>query len=212
VLDRAAGCAARAKDYQRAMELAKSIPLAPFSIRRQMAILFEQGKFGQLIEWFADRPGQGTLHLSCICPETEMVMADALYYRGIAYAETGDLKGAETDMRTMVDKGPRLNYSPGPTILDLSWKRLGDFYRTFLKDDAKALEAYEHVIDRMTVFRSDSPMAKPPLLGDSAVLAAATEAACDILRQQGNEEEARKLQADLLKAQAEAQELKQGSR
>jgi hypothetical protein len=90
------------------------------------------------------------------------IMADALYYRGIAYAETGDLKAAETDMRTVVDKGPRLNYSPGPTILDLSWERLGAF--------------------------------------------------CRILRQQGNEEEARKLQADLLKAQAEARKLKQGNR
>jgi hypothetical protein len=177
-----------------------------------MAILFEQRKFGELIELFADRPGQGALYLSWICPETETVMADAHFYRGIAYAETGDLKAAETDMRTMVDKGLRLDYSPGPTILDLSWKRLGDFYRTFLKDDAKALEAYKHVIDRMTVFRSDRPMAKPPLLGDSAVLAAATEAACDILSQQGDEDAARKLQADLLKAQAEARKLKRGSR
>jgi hypothetical protein len=38
VLDRAAGCAARAKDYQRAMELAKSIPLAHFSVRRQVIV------------------------------------------------------------------------------------------------------------------------------------------------------------------------------
>jgi len=94
-----------------------------------------------LIEWFADRPGQGALHLSWLCPETEMVMADALYYRGIAYAETGDLEAAETDMRTMVDKETRLNYSPGPTILDLSRKRLGDFCRTFLEDEARKLQA-----------------------------------------------------------------------
>jgi len=142
---------------------------------------------------------------------TEMVMADALYCRGIAYAETGDLKGAESDRRTMVDKGTRLGYSPGATILDLSWKRLGDLYRTFLKDDFKALEAYKHVIDRTTVFRSDRPMTRPPLLAGSSVLAAATEAACDILRQQGNEKEARKLQANSLKAQAEGRKLKQGN-
>jgi len=141
VLDRAAECAAGGKDYQRALELAKRIPLPPFSIRRQMAILVEQRRFGELIEWFADRPGQGALHLSWLCPETEMVMADALYYRGIAYAETGDLEAAETDMRTMVDKETRLNYSPGPTILDLSRKRLGDFCRTFLEDEARKLQA-----------------------------------------------------------------------
>ena len=146
VLDRAAQCAVRLKDYERAMELAKSIPLGPLSIRRQMAILFEQRNFGELTELFADRPGQGTLHLSWICPETEMVMADALHYRGIAYAESGDLKAAEAELRTMVTKGNRLDYTPGDTVLAVAWKRLGDFYRTRLREDAKALDAYRQTL------------------------------------------------------------------
>ena len=204
VLDRAALCADRLNNYGKAMELAKRITLKPLSVRRQMALMAERGKSAELLKAFADRPGHGTPHLSWFCPETEMVLADALYYRATAYAETGDLNAAEKELRTMVDKGRKLGYSPGPTVLDLSWKRLGDFYRDRLKDDAKALEAYGHVIDRMTVFRHDRPMPKPVLSGNSEVLVAATEAACGILHRQGKESEARKLRLGLLKAQAKA--------
>ena len=142
VLDRAAQCAAGARNHARALEIAKSIPLAPFAIRRQMAILVEQGRFAEVITSFSDQALGSRLHLTWLCPETEEVMGDGLYYRAIAYAETGALRAAEADMRTMVDKGNRLGYSPGPTVLAVAWKRLGDFYRTRLKDDTKALEAY----------------------------------------------------------------------
>ena len=104
----------------------------------------------------------------------------------------------------MVDKGKKLGYSPGATVLDLCWKRLGDFYRDRLKDDAKALEAYRHVTDRTTVFRHDRPMPKPVLSGRSEVLVAATEAACGILRRQGKDSVADGLKRSLVKAQAEA--------
>jgi hypothetical protein len=76
-----------------------------------------------------------------------MVMADALYYRAVAYAESGDLKAAEDDMRIMVTKGTRLGYTPGDTVLAVAWKRLGDFYRTRSKDDAKALDAYRKALE-----------------------------------------------------------------
>jgi len=185
VLDRAAQCAARMKDYGRAMELAKSIPLAPFAIRRQMAVLVEQKKFADLIKTFSNQAMASSPHLAWFCPETEEVMADGLYFRGIAYAETGDLKAAETDIRTMVDKGNRLVYSPGDTVLAVAWKRLGDFYRTRLKDDAKALEAYRKALEAKS----------NPEIRD--VLKAAAGSAADILRKQGRNEEARKLeQAD----------------
>lgn len=148
VLDRAAQCAVRLKDYDRAMELAKCIPLEPFAVRRQMAILVEQKKFAELVKSFSNQAmGGRDPHLSWICPEDEMVMADALYYRAIAYAESGDLKAAEDDMRTMVTKGSRLGYSPGDTVLAVAWKRLGDFYRTRLRDDAKALDAYRKALE-----------------------------------------------------------------
>ena len=204
VLERAARCADRLGDYEQAMALAERIPLKPFSARRRMAFMAKRRKFGELLEAFADRPGHGTPHLSWLCPETELVLADALYYRGMAYAETGDPEAAEKQLRTMVDKGQKLGFSPGPTVLDLSWKRLGDFYRDHLKDDAKALDAHAKVIDRKTVFHHDRPLAKPILSGNSEVLAAAAEAACGILRRQGKEDGSRKVRVTTLKAQAEA--------
>ncbi|MBN1442923.1 MAG: hypothetical protein JXA90_09445, partial [Planctomycetes bacterium] len=150
VLDRAARCAARATDYARAMEIAKSIPLAPFAMRRQMAILVEQEKYAELIESFSEQAMGNSIHLTWCCPETEEVMADGLHHRSIAYAETGDLKAAEADRRAMVEKGDRLGYSPGPTVLAVAWKRLGDFYRTRLSDDARALEAYRKALETKT--------------------------------------------------------------
>ena len=148
VLDRAAQCAVCLKDYKRAMDLAKSIPLEPLAVRRQMAILVERKKFAELVDAFSNQAMGGRVpHTSWTCPEDEMVMADALHYRGIAYGELGDLTAAEADLRTMVDKGDQLGYTPGDSVLAVAWKRLGDFYRTRLKDDAKALDAYRKALE-----------------------------------------------------------------
>jgi len=204
VLGRAAWCADRMNHYADAMALAGRIPLKSLSIRCRMALMVKRGRYAEVLRAFADRPGRGTPHLNWFCPETEMPLADALYYRAIAYAETGDLKTAETELRIMVDKGKKLSYSPGATVLDICWKRLGDFYRDRLKDDAKALDAYRHVTERTTVFRRDRPMPKPVLSGNSDVLAAATEAACEILRRHGKDGEARRLERDVGEARARA--------
>ena len=141
-----AECAARLKNYDRAMELAKSIPLEPFAIRRQMAIPAERRELPNYRR-SRTRRWEAESRTSWICPETEHVMADALYYRGIAYAESGDLKAAEADLLTMVTKGDQLGYTPGDSVLAVAWKRLGDFYRTWLKDGAKALDAYRKTLE-----------------------------------------------------------------
>jgi tetratricopeptide (TPR) repeat protein len=113
-----------------------------------MAILVEQKKFAELIKSFSNEAmGGAAPQTSWICPEDETVMADALYYRGIAYAEMGDLQAAEADLRTMVTKGNPLDYTPGDTVLAVAWKRLGDFYRTKLRDDAQALDAYRKALE-----------------------------------------------------------------
>jgi len=204
LLDCAAQCADRLDDFDQALALAKRIPTPVLSCRRQMARLHSRGKFAELIGQFADQRGRGTFHLNWRCPDDERPLADVLYYRGIAYAEIGELKQAEKDLRIMVDKGLRLGYSPGPSLLDLSWKRLGDFYRDYLKDDAKALESYAQVLSRTTVYHAERPMPKPVLSGSSEVLGSATKAACAILRRQGKEGEARKWEIALRRAQEEA--------
>ena len=103
----------------------------------------------------------------------------------------------------MNDKRAQLQYRCGEAIHDLTWLRLGDFYRQHLKDEARALEAYLHVCNRTTWAPWGAPP-KPVSTGASDTLVKATRAASEILRKQGKPEEARKLEADLLKAQAEA--------
>ncbi len=63
LLKRAAMCANRLNDDEKTMGLAKRILLKAFSIRRQMAFMGERGKYAELLEAFADRPGHGTLKL-----------------------------------------------------------------------------------------------------------------------------------------------------
>jgi len=130
-------------------------------------------------------------------------MADLFYYRSIAYAETGDLESAETDLQIMNEKRQQLTYRSGEAIHDLAWLRLGDFYRERLQDENKALEAYQNVIDRTTwTFWGRPP--KPVARGADATLERATEAAADILRRKGREDEIPALQLNLLQARAEA--------
>jgi hypothetical protein len=118
---------------------------------------------------------------------------------------TNNLAAAEADLKVMVEKREKLQYSPGEGIHELAWLRLGDFYRNCLKDDDRALHAYAHVLDRkmLAPYRLNV-IDKPAFTGHSEALVAATRAAGEILRKQGKEAEALKLQFSLLKAQAEA--------
>lgn len=206
LLDQAALCANRLKQYDQAMTLAKQIPLKPFSVRRQMAIMLEQQKYTELLATFSDKAMGGfSFHLSWHYPELEDVMADLFYYRSIAFIQTNDLKSAEADLKTMVDKRNTLQYSPGEAIHELALLRLGDFYRMQLKDDKRAMEIYNSIIDRtMQAPYRLNIINKPAFTGGTESLAAATKAASEILRKQGKEGEAIKLQISLLKAQAEA--------
>jgi hypothetical protein len=130
-------------------------------------------------------------------------MADLYYYRSVAYVHMNDLAAAEADLRIMNDKRAQLAYRSGEAIHDRVWLQLGDFYRTHLKDDDRALEAYKNVCDRTTWATWGRPQ-KPVSTGGSETLVAATKAASEILRKQGKLDEVRKLQFNLLKAQAEA--------
>jgi hypothetical protein len=136
-------------------------------------------------------------------PELEDVMADLYYYRALAYIDTGNLTEAEADLREMNDKRTQLSYRCGEAIHDLTWLRLGDFYRTHLRDNARALEAYLNVCNRTTWAPWGSPT-KPVSTGGSETLVKATRAASEILRKQGKLGEVRKLESNLAEAQAEA--------
>ena len=132
-----------------------------------------------------------------------MASPDLYYYRSLAYVHTNNLTAAEADLKIMNDKRTQLSYRSGEAIHDRVWLQLGDFYRTQLKDDDRALEAYRNVCDRTTWAFWGRPL-KPAARGADRTLVAATKAASEILRKQGKLDEVRKLQFSLLKAQAEA--------
>jgi hypothetical protein len=173
-------------------------------MQRQMQLMLEQEQYAELLDTFThDSMGGRNFHLSFVYPEQEDVMADLYYYRSLAYVHTNDLASAEADLKIMNDKRTQLSYRSGEAIHDRVWLRLGDFYRTHLKDDDRALAAYTNVCDRITWAPWGRPP-KPASTGNSETLVAATEAACEILSKQGRLEEVSKLQFNLLKAQAEA--------
>ena len=73
----------------------------------------------------------------------------------------------------------------------------------YLQDDDKALEAYLNVCSRTTWAPWGIPD-KPILTGAGETLVQATEAACDILREQGKLDKMKELKSSLKKAQADA--------
>lgn len=204
VLGKASLCAEGLKDFDQAMRLARDIPIAPLAMLRQMQLMVAQKQYAALLDTFADsKMGGRSFCLSFTYPEQEDVMADLYYYRSLAYIHTGDLAAAEADLKIMNDKRAKLSYRCGEAIHDLTWFRLGDFYRTQLKDENRALEAYLNVCNRTTWAAWGNPP-KPVSTGGSETLVKATKAASDILCKQGKVEEASQLQFNLLKAQAEA--------
>ena len=204
VLEKASLCAQKLKDYDKAMQLAKEIPVAPLSMHREMQLMLEQEQYDALLAAFTQKAmGGRNFHQSFMYPEQEDVMADLYYYRALAYIHASNLEAAEADLKVMSDKRRQLQYRSGEAIHDLTWLRLGDFYRTHLKDDDKALEAYLNVCDRTTWAPWGTPQ-KPVLTGAGETLAKATEAACDILRKQGKLDKVKQLQSNLAKAQADA--------
>jgi hypothetical protein len=144
-----------------------------------------------------------SFHLSLRYPELEDVMGDLFYYRSIAYAQTTNRVAAEADLRVMNEKRTTLAYSSGEAIHEVAWLRLGDFYRTQLKDDTRALAAYSNILTRTMVspYRMNI-ISKPAFTGGSATLVAATRATCEILRQRGQADEAKGWELSLIKAQA----------
>ncbi len=203
-LQQASFCAGRLKDSVRAMELAKEIPIKPISMHRQMQLMLEQKQYAALVDAFNQKQlGGRNFHQSYTYPELEDLMSDLYYYRSIAYQETGDLAAAEADLKIMNEKRAQLQYRSGESIHDLVWLRLGDFYRTQLKDDERALAAYNNVLDRMTWAQWGHPQ-KPASTGGTETIVAATKAASEILTKQGKTDEVKKLQYNLLLAQAEA--------
>jgi predicted negative regulator of RcsB-dependent stress response len=126
-LQQATECVDLSKQYDRAMELAKKIPIAPLSKACQIKVMENTGKWKEIVENFKDED---------IISWPESVNGEAFMARGMAYAGMKDGKNAEEDMKKAVDL--LMNDSSKGWALIV----LGNIYRGLLNDDAKAIETY----------------------------------------------------------------------
>ncbi|MFA7157997.1 MAG: right-handed parallel beta-helix repeat-containing protein [Kiritimatiellia bacterium] len=204
LLEQAAMCANRLKQYDRAIAIATNIPIKSLSARCQMRIMAENGKYSELLAKFADKPGAGTPLLTWQYPEQDDLLVDVYSYRAVAYAESNDFAKAEAELRVMLNAQTNIGMFSSPGIVDMAWAKLGDFYHKYQKDDAKAMAAYTNAITRSRANSYGVLTPKPVLLGNTETLASATRSASEILRSQGKETEALKLQVSLLMAQGNA--------
>lgn len=121
----------RAKRFDEAMELTKTIPIEPLAKNCRMGIMMNSGKFKELIETFKDEDID-------VWPES--CQSEGFLRRGTAYLFAGDGEAATVDLekaaRHALDDRPRLN----------ALSRLADAFAS-MGDDAKALETYKRVQD-----------------------------------------------------------------
>ncbi|MFA7157998.1 MAG: right-handed parallel beta-helix repeat-containing protein, partial [Kiritimatiellia bacterium] len=205
LLEKAAYCANRLKQYDRAIAIATNIPLTPLSVRCQMKIMADNGRYSEIIGKFSQKAMGLDPLLNWFCPDLEDLLVDAYSYRSIAYAESNDFKSAEADLMHMINQQKNLGYDNGVEIREMAWLKLGDFYRKYLKDDAKALAAYTNVTRRTyKPWYAPQPVPKPVLTGNSPAFRDAVKAASEIYLKQGREDEANNLKISLHKARAEA--------
>lgn len=126
-LQQAALCADRLKQYDRAIELAKQIPLAPQSKTCQMQIMDNARKWQDLVDKFKNEDIDGW---------PESIKGEAFVRRGFAHFVAKNGEAAAQDLQQAVEFITDLN-SKG-----LCLNQLGDTYRTLLKDDDRAIAAY----------------------------------------------------------------------
>ncbi|MEI6422265.1 MAG: tetratricopeptide repeat protein [Lentisphaerota bacterium] len=138
-LQQAIECVDNVKQYDRAMEIAKKIPVASISKNCQMQIMENGRKWNEIVENFKDED---------ISTWPDSVKGDALLIRGTAYYNVQkDGKKAEEDLKKASES--LVNSNSKGVALNL----LGDTYKNLLKDDSKALEAYRKTYSTDNVYK-----------------------------------------------------------
>lgn len=171
-LEQAAFWAGILKQHDLALEFAQRIPIPAAAKNCRMKILRDTGKSKELIAEFKDER---------IADWPESLVGEGSFHRGAAYYSLKDGKAAEADLKTAA------NYLTDDTKAAAALLMLADNYRNNLQDDARALEAYAKVTEK--------------LKGSSYITLTAVISAAAIRRKQGKCEEALKTlqQADISK-------------
>ena len=134
-LQHAAGCARSMLDYDRAVELAKQIPLEPISKTVQMENLLAERKWSELLERFGDEDFNDWPFWQ---------IGAAAYARAKAYVFTKNGEAAESDLQNA------LAYTPDRRIRTSILATIGSNRETNLSDDAGALIAYQRNLESKT--------------------------------------------------------------
>ena len=131
-LEQAAMLAHIMKQDDKAMELARQIPLAPLSKTVQMRLMNEAHKLREIVDAFKDEN---------IDAWPESIAAEAYHLRGKAYIQIKDGKAAAADLQKAI----------GLTSAGYLLTALADTCVLLLKDDDLGLEAYRRALqfDRM---------------------------------------------------------------
>ena len=131
-LEQAAMLAHTMKQDDKAMELARQIPLVPLSKTVQMRLMNEAHKLREIVDAFKDEN---------IDAWPESIAAEAYHLRGKAYIQIKDGKAAAADLQKAI----------GLTSAGYLLTALADTCVLLLKDDELGLEAYRRALrfDRM---------------------------------------------------------------
>ncbi len=130
-LEQAAMLAHTMKQDDKAMELARQIPLAPLSKTVQMRLMNEAHKLREIVDAFKDEN---------IDAWPESIAAEAYHLRGKAYIQIKDGKAAAADLQKAI----------GLTSAGYLLTALADTCVLLLKDDELGLEAYRRALQFQT--------------------------------------------------------------
>ena len=137
-LEQAANCAAALKQKDRAMELAKQIPIVPLSKYCQMQLLENDRLWQQIIDQFKDEDFDSW---------PQGIKGDAYFLRGQAYLITQNGQAAESDLKKAVENVTNQN------TLGLVFNYLGDTYHKLLKNDDLAIETYRKTYKTENIYK-----------------------------------------------------------
>lgn len=167
-LELAAICALRLKQSDRAMSLAKSIPIAPYAKMVQLRLELETRKHDELLSEF------GKVDMTDWPDE---IAGKASYYRGFAYVRREQGLAAELDLTRAVKL-----LGTGTEERGLAALMLAENYINNLRQPVRALEAY------LAVQQMQKPIARFGWVYLDAVVSAA-----GILRGQGKFDDAKEM-------------------
>ena len=137
-LEQAALCADRLKQFDRALELAKKIPLPAYSKNCQMEILLSNGKRDEVVAKFKDED---------FTTWPESIRSQAYYLRGHAHHDAKQGAAAVHDLTQAVE------FSTNSNTQGFCLNMIGDSYVNLLKDDAQALVAYRRTYQVGTIYK-----------------------------------------------------------